>query len=257
MKATGSRETATIRVFRGMGNDRSKDRYETYTVPYTNGMVVLNAIHYVQSHQDSSLSARWNCKAGRCGSCSAEINGRPRLMCKTPVDLYEGEILVEPMKAFPLIRDLVTDVSDNYNVAKMIPPFTPKESTDPVWTFYQEDVDRSREKRKCIECFLCQDVCHVIREHKRDYIGPRFVVKVMSLDTHPMDAINRSSFMKDIAGLGYCNVNKCCQEICPEHIIITDDSIIPEKERVVDRHYDPFVWIYRKLRHRKKSSTDA
>jgi succinate dehydrogenase / fumarate reductase iron-sulfur subunit len=244
------RKEVVLRIFRGTGSDRSKDRYETFTVPYQKDMVVLNAIHYIQSHLDSSLSARWNCKAGRCGSCSAEINGVPRLMCKTPVDRYEGEITVEPMKAFPLIRDLVTDVSDNYRVAKMIPPFTPSLPTDHVWRMYQEDVEKSHEFRKCIECFLCQDVCHVIREHKADYIGPRFVVKAASLDMHPLDALNRSAFMKDKAGLGYCNITKCCQEICPEHITITDNAIIPEKERVVDRHYDPLVWIYRKITYR-------
>ena len=251
------RKDVTLRVFRGLGSDRSKDRYETFTVPYQDGMVVLNAIHYIQSHFDSSLSARWNCKAGRCGSCSAEINGVPRLMCKTPVDKFEGEIRVEPMRAFPLLRDLVTDVSENYEVAKMIPPFTPKESEDHVWTIYQKDVDRSRELRKCIECFLCQDVCHVIREHKADYIGPRFVVKAASFDMHPVDALNRSKFMKDEAGLGYCNITKCCQEICPEHIIITDDAIIPEKERVVDRQYDPLVWIYRQIRGSEKKEKNA
>ncbi len=241
------RKNVTLRVFRGLGSDRSKDRYEVFTVPYESGMVVLNAIHYIQSHFDSSLSARWNCKAGRCGSCSAEINGVPRLMCKTPVAMYEGEITVEPMRAFPLVRDLATDVSDNYTIAKNIPPFTPKESLDHTWIFFQQDVERSREFRKCIECFLCQDVCHVVREHKADYVGPRFAVKAASFDMHPMDSLNRSSFMKNSAGLGYCNITKCCQEICPEHIIITDDAIIPEKERVVDRNYDPVVWLYRKI----------
>jgi succinate dehydrogenase / fumarate reductase, iron-sulfur subunit len=240
----------TLRVFRGLGTDRSKDRYETFTVPYEDGMVVLNAIHYIQSHFDSSLSARWNCKAGRCGSCSAEINGFPRLMCKTPVERYDGEITVEPMKAFPLLRDLVTKVDDNYEIAKQIPPFTPNESTDHTWIFYQQDVERSREFRKCIECFLCQDICHVVREHKRDYIGPRFVVKAASFDMHPKDALNRSDYMLHNAGLGYCNITKCCQEVCPEHIVITDNAIIPEKERAVDRSYDPLVWLYRKFKRR-------
>jgi succinate dehydrogenase iron-sulfur subunit len=252
-ESKGRRQGVTLRVFRGIGSDRSKDRYESYTVPYQDGMVVLNAVHYIQSHFDSSLSARWNCKAGRCGSCSAEINGVPRLMCKTPVDRYKGDITVEPMRAFPLIRDLVTDVSDNYAIAAMIPPFTPKKSKEPIWTYYQKDVDRAREFRSCIECFLCQDVCHVVREHKADYIGPRFVVKAASLDMHPMDALDRSSFMKDKAGLGYCNITKCCQEVCPEHIVITDNAIIPEKERVVDDHYDPLVWLYRKLRGKGKT----
>jgi succinate dehydrogenase / fumarate reductase iron-sulfur subunit len=253
MQKFGGRKEVTLRIFRGLGSDRSKDRYEVFNVPYEDGMVVLNAVHYIQSHFDSSLSARWNCKAGRCGSCSAEINGKPRLMCKTPVDMYEDEITIEPMKAFPLLRDLVTDVSGNYEIAKTIPPFTPKESTDHTWIFFQHDVERSREFRKCIECFLCQDVCHVVREHKADYVGPRFVVKAASFDMHPMDSLNRSEYMKNSAGLGYCNITKCCQEICPEHIIITDDAIIPEKERGVDRNYDPIVWIYRKIMGNKSA----
>jgi succinate dehydrogenase / fumarate reductase iron-sulfur subunit len=244
--AQTSREVK-LRVFRGVGRDSSTYRYDKFSVPHREGMVVLNAIHYIQSHLDSSLSARWNCKAGRCGSCSAEINGVPRLMCKTPVDRFEGEITVEPMQAFPLVRDLATDVSDNWRIGQEMPPFTPKDSSTASWKFYQEDVERSRELRKCIECFLCQDVCHVVREHKSGYIGPRWIVKAASLDLHPMDALNRSDYLKNQAGLGFCDITKCCQEICPEHIIITDDAIIPEKERVVDRKYDPLVWIYRKI----------
>lgn len=236
-----------LRVFRGMGNDPSTYRYDTFEVPHQDGMVVLNAIHYIQSHFDSSLSARWNCKAGRCGSCSAEINDIPRLMCKTPVDKFEGEITVEPMRAFPLVRDLATDVTENWDVAKTIPAFTPKEGVGEPWKFYQEDVERSRELRKCIECFLCQDVCHVVREHKAAYMGPRWVVKAASFDMHPMDSLHREKYLKDEGGIGFCNITKCCQEICPEHIVITDDAIIPEKERVVDREYDPIAWLYRKV----------
>ena len=242
--------TVRLKVRRGAAGDAAPARYDYFEVPREDGMVVLNAIHYIQSHLDPSLNARWNCKAGRCGSCSAEINGRPRLMCKTPVGSIEGEIVVEPMSAFPLISDLVTDVTENWKVAAMMPPFTPKTPNSREWRFYQQDVDRSREFRKCIECFLCQDVCHVVREHEADYVGPRWVVKAASLDMHPMDSVNRAKFMKDVAGLGYCNITKCCQEICPEHIVITDDAIIPEKERVVDRHYDPILWVYRRLSKR-------
>ncbi|MDG6939126.1 MAG: succinate dehydrogenase/fumarate reductase iron-sulfur subunit [Nitrososphaerota archaeon] len=240
-----------LRVFRGTGNDPTTFRYDTFDVPAEEGMVVLNAIHYVQSRLDSSLTARWNCKAGRCGSCAVEINGTPHLMCKTSLGMYDGEVTVEPMKAFPLIRDLVTDTTASRDTAGAIPPFTPRSVSKRPWLFYQGDVERSRELRKCIECFLCQDACHAIREHAADYIGPRWVAKAASFDMHPMDGSNRSKFLREEGGLEYCNVTKCCQEVCPEHIAITDDAIIPEKERVVDEHYDPLVWIYRKLKKRR------
>jgi len=250
----GKAATVKLRILRGVGNDPKTTRYDTFEIPRQEGMVVLNAIHYIQANVDPSLSARWNCKAAKCGSCSAEINGKPRLMCKTRVDSIDGEITVEPMKAFPRLRDLVTDVTDNWRIGATIPAFTPRVPPEEDWRFFQKDVDRSREFRRCIECFLCQDVCHVVREHKSNYVGPRWVVKAASLDMHPMDGLNRSKFMKEEAGLGFCNITKCCQEVCPEHIVITDDAIIPEKERVVDRHYDPLVWIYRKIPRSKKQA---
>src|SRR5712692_1591533 len=120
----------TLLVFRG---DSIKTGTEhAFPVPVLEGMVVLDAIHWIQAHAATDLACRWNCKAAKCGSCSAEVNGRPRLMCKTRLDDFpEGEsITVQPMKAFPIIRDLVTDVSWNYEVNKRIPPFTPKKDAD-------------------------------------------------------------------------------------------------------------------------------
>src|SRR5579884_4264828 len=200
--------TVTLRVFRG---DRTGGELRTYQVPLVEGMVVLDAIHYIQAHVDSTLACRWNCKAARCGSCSAEINGRPRLMCKTRVDEFgDRPITVQPLKVFPLIRDLVTDVSWNYRVNKEIPPFTPAPGDRGPWRIAPEDVERLFEFRTCIECFLCQDVCPVLR----------------------------AALLRGRAGIGYCNITKCCEEVCPEHIHITDNAIIPLKERVADVYYD-------------------
>jgi succinate dehydrogenase / fumarate reductase iron-sulfur subunit len=153
-----------------------------------------------------------------------------------------------PLKTFPVIKDLVTDVSWNYKVNKKIPPFTPKANAD--WKFYQDDVDRVQEFRKCIECFLCQNVCHVLRDHDKyeEFGGPRFFVRVAGLDMHPMDGVSRTKLLKDELGIGLCNITKCCTEVCPEDIHITDNAIIPLKERVVDEFYDPLVWIVRKIR---------
>src|SRR5579871_3113315 len=230
----------TLRVFRGDINGGEMVSYEVEKVP---GMVVLDAIHQIQRQQDTTLACRWNCKAAKCGSCSAEINGHPRLMCKTRVDEFpSGQISVGPMRAFPLLKDLVTDVSWNYRMASKIPPLQPKpEAAGKPFNMQQIDVDRIQEFRKCIECFLCQNVCHIIRDHDRKdaFFGPRQMVRIASLEMHPMDNLNRREQLKGEAGVGFCNITKCCTEVCPESIHITDNAIIPLKERVVDDYFDP------------------
>jgi succinate dehydrogenase / fumarate reductase iron-sulfur subunit len=242
----------TFRIWRG---DSSGGEFKEYSAEITEGMVVLDAVHQIQATQANDLACRWNCKAGKCGSCSAEINGKPRLMCMTRMDtLPPGEtVQLEPMKTFPLLRDLVTNVSWNYRVNKMIPPFRPRppDAPDGTWRMSQEEVDRIQEFRKCIECFLCQDTCHVLRDHHKTeaelFGGPRFMIRVASLDMHPLDTGSRLGLLKDNLNIGLCNITKCCTEVCPEHIHITDNGIIPMKERVVDEFYDPVMWAFRKV----------
>jgi succinate dehydrogenase / fumarate reductase iron-sulfur subunit len=240
----------TMRVWRG---DARGGAFKDFQVPAAEGMVVLDVIHTLQATQAPDLACRWNCKAGKCGSCSAEINGKPRLMCMTRMDTFQpGEtITVSPIKAFPLVRDLVTDVSYNYEKAREIPSFTPgPKEPDGTRRMWQEDVERSQEFRKCIECFLCQNVCHVIRDHpenKKQFAGPRFLMRIAELEMHPLDVNDRLELARAKAGIGFCNITKCCTEVCPEHIHITDNAIIPLKERVVTERYDPIVWLARKL----------
>jgi succinate dehydrogenase / fumarate reductase iron-sulfur subunit len=241
--------TAHLKVFRG--SPGRPGGLVDFDVPVEEGMVVLDALHWIQGHVAPDLAVRWNCKAAKCGSCSAEVNGRPSLTCKTRLadfDLAEP-ISVEPMRSFPLIRDLVTDVSWNYEVNKTIAPFTPPNVPQSRWRWQQEDIERVQEFRKCIECFLCQDVCHVLRNHEteRPFMGPRYLVRAAGLEMHPIDQADRLSYLKDEGNIGYCNITKCCTEVCPEHIKITDNAIIPLKERVADRYYDPFQVAWRKL----------
>ncbi|MDD5558391.1 succinate dehydrogenase/fumarate reductase iron-sulfur subunit [Candidatus Methylomirabilis sp.] len=240
----------TLRLFRG---DARAGGYTEYRVEAEEGMVLLDVIHRLQATQAPDLAVRWNCKAGKCGSCSAEINGRPRLMCMTQMSLFSsGEpITVAPMKAFPIVRDLVCDLSFNYQVAKTIPAFRPgPPDPDGAHRMMQADVDRVQEFHKCIECFLCQNVCHVIRDHEENkphFAGPRFFVRLAALEMHPLDTHSRTEMVRTKAGIGYCNITKCCTEVCPEQIRITDNAIIPLKERVVDDCYDPLLWLLRKL----------
>jgi len=152
-------------------------------------------------------------------------------------------VTVEPMKAFPHMKDLVTDVSWNYEVKKRIPKFQPRQpdAPDGTWRIAQGDVERVQEFRKCIECYLCQDVCHVLRDHHlhEQFIGPRFLVYAAALEMHPLDVGDRVEDLRQQFGIGLCNITKCCTKVCPENITITDNAIIPLKERVVDRFFDP------------------
>ena len=253
--AGGEARKATFKVWRGSGTEGA---LETYSTSVSEGMVVLDAIHQIQAESANDLAVRWNCKAGKCGSCSAEINGMPKLMCMTrlsDLDLSKP-VTVEPMRAFPPLRDLVTDVSWNFEAKKRIRKFTPRapDAEDGTWRMSQSDVDRVQEFRKCIECYLCQDVCHVLRDHKKhdSFIGPRFLTFVAALEMHPLDTADRTQELKDAQGIGYCNITKCCTKVCPEGIKITDNAIIPLKERVVDQHYDPLTALVRIFRRKPR-----
>ena len=243
--------TASFRVWRG---DAQRGAFAEYKTDISEGMVVLDAIHRIQAEQANDLSVRWNCKAGKCGSCSAEINGRPKLMCMTRLNTLplDQPVTVEPMKTFPLLKDLVTDVSWNYRVKERIEYIKPRkpDAPDGTWRMYQSDVDRVQEFRKCIECFLCQDVCHVLRDHRLHdkFIGPRFLVHAAALEMNPIDSADRLEDLRESCGIGYCNITKCCTKVCPEEIKITDNAIIPLKERVVDRYYDPLTRLFRVFR---------
>ena len=233
-----------MRNFRIWRGDASGGELQDYSVDVNEGEVVLDVLHRLQATQTPDLACRWNCKAGKCGSCSMEINGKPGLACMTRMSTFEpGEaVTVTPLRTFPVIRDLVTDVSYNYAKAREMPAFAPPAGLAPgEYRMQQVDVERSQEFRKCIECYLCQDVCHVLREHHlhEEFIGPRFMVYAAALDMHPLDTDDRLSDLKKDQGIGYCNITKCCTKVCPESIKITDNAIIPLKERVVDEFYDP------------------
>jgi len=240
-------DQATFRIWRG---DSGGGKFVDYTTEISSGMVVLDAVHSIQHKQANDIAVRWNCKAGKCGSCSAEINGKPKLMCMTRLNTLDltQPVMIEPMKTFPLVKDLVTDVSWNYRVKMKIAPFKPRkpDAPDGSWREQQSDVDRPQEFRKCIECFLCQDVCHVLRDHNlhEKFIGPRFLIYTAQLEMNPIDAGDRRKALKDDLGIGYCNITKCCTKVCPEEIKITDNAIIPLKERVVDVFFDPIAKLF-------------
>ena len=240
--------TRTFQIWRGQAGQGA---FESFRAEVGEGMVVLDVIHAIQATQATDLACRWNCKAGKCGSCSAEINGQPKLMCMTrlnDLDLTQP-VTIQPIHTFPVIKDLVTDVKWNFKKKLTVKKFAPRKPDHPdgSWTMYQQDIERSQEFRKCIECFLCQDVCHVLRDHGKhdEFIGPRLLIYAAQWEMHPLDTEDRLKDLKDAHAIGYCNITKCCTKVCPEEIHITDNAIIPLKERVVDRFYDPVMKLFR------------
>jgi succinate dehydrogenase / fumarate reductase iron-sulfur subunit len=255
IETSSAASTVTLRIWHG---DASGGEFVDHTLPALAGEVVLDVVHRVQAEQAPDLAVRWNCKAGKCGSCSAEVNGRPRLMCMTRMSTLSTDepVTISPLRGFPVMRDLVSDVSFNYAVARRIPAFQPPpRPPGDTYRMAQIDVDRGQEFRKCIECFLCQNVCHVIRDHEENkarFAGPRFFARLAELEMHPLDTIDRRRLVSEQFGVGLCNITKCCTEVCPEQIHITDNAIIPLKERVVDARYDPVAWLGRAIFRRKK-----
>jgi succinate dehydrogenase / fumarate reductase iron-sulfur subunit len=245
----------TMRVFHGEPDEDGVPLGEMvdHEVELDEGMVVLDVIHRIQAEESPDLACRWNCKAGKCGSCGAEVNGKPRLMCMTRMNDILDEtpagdpVTVKPMQTFPLIRDLVVDVSMTYDTDRRITPINGPSNKD--WVFHQPEADRIQEFRECIECMLCMNTCHVLRDHQmfEQFAGPRFFVRLANLEMHPLDTENRLPEIKEDFGIGYCNITRCCTEVCPAGISITDNAIIPLKERVVTQSYDPLAWFARKL----------
>ncbi len=247
--------TRKFQIYKG---DHKNGKLVNFETEVNEGMVVLDVVHKIQAEQANDLAVRWNCKAGKCGSCSVEINGKPKLSCMTRMNQYgpDETITITPLKTFPVIKDLVTDVFWNYTQNKRIKPvkLAPEAKTDRGYVMYQEDVDRVQEFRKCIECYLCQNVCHILRDHdkKDEFVGPRFMIRMASLEMHPLDIVDRIPELKKEFGSGMCNITRCCTEVCPEDINITDNGIIPLKERVIDRFYDPLTILSRKVFGKRK-----
>ena len=252
-------DEVTMRVWRG---DESGGEFEDYVMPADEGEVVLDVIHRIQAdpgarpglplelqgrqvrvvlrrdqraapphvHDPHGHAARG--RAGHRGP-DEDLPDHPRPGHRRVVQLRGGQ--------------------DDPGVHARPP------SAEGGYRMMQVDVERGQEFRKCIECFLCQDVCHVIRDHednKPKFAGPRFFIRFAELEMHPLDVQRPPGVGRDERGLGMCNITKCCTEVCPEHIKITDNGIIPMKERVVDARYDPVAWLGRKITGRSKKTAE-
>ncbi len=246
--AKGAAENVKVRVYRTDARKRDA-RLVAFDVPYTKGMRVLTALEYIQEHLDPTLAFRWNCGAGQCGSCAAEVDGKPVLTCKTEIKPGTRDLSVFPLKVFPVVRDLVVDFAPAQEKLKGLRAFfTPAREKKPgeFYPMREFHVQAAQEMRKCIDCFICHDVCHVLRDAPHlPFVGPRNLVKAAAQQFHPLNAEDRTPLVEQ-GGLSACNVTRCCTEACPQGIQITQNAIIPLKERAVSAK-DPFGKLLRKV----------
>ena len=202
----------------------------SYPVPYKKGMRVLDGLRYVQEYIDSTLAFRWNCRAGTCGSCTARVNGKPVLTCKTEVTDKTTDLVVEPLKTLPIVKDLLTNPDEvDTKLNQMKPWFIPKTKGKEISGLYEEQVFDSQEMKRCIHCYACFDVCPVVRAGK-DYIGPKTIVNVAAYEMHPKDDGNRMKGLEK-NGLWNCIMSGCCSDVCPQNIKIAQNAIPFSKEK--------------------------
>ena len=234
-------------------------------MPAVEGEVVLDVIHRIQAGPAPDLACRWNCKAGKCGSCSAEINGLPRLMCMTRMDaLPEGEPVDGgahadlPHHPRPRHRRVV----QLRPWPRQVPAFKPRDpEADGTYRMSRSTSSgaRSSASASSASCARTSATSSATTRRTRPPTPGRACSSASrSSRSHPLDTNDRRELLRQRMGLGMCNITKCCTEVCPEHIKITDNAIIPLKERVVDASYDPVAWLGRKiLRRTKRSAVEA
>ena len=204
--------------------------------------------------QANDLACRWNCKAGKCGSCSAEINGKPRLMCMTrlndldPVDAghrrADAGVPADPRPGDRRVVELPRQDADQEVQAAQ---------ARRAGRHLADGAGGRRPRAGVPQVHRVLPVPGRVPRPARppdheEFIGPRFFVYTAALEMHPLDTEDRVPELKQAQGIGYCNITKCCTKVCPEQITITDNAIIPLKERVVDRYYDPLKRLFRMFR---------
>ncbi len=214
-------------------NENGKEYIKVYEVPFQEKMRVLGAMKHIQENLEGDLAFRWNCGEGICGSCAVELDGKPVLACKTEISEDVKKIKLSPLKAFPVVKDFVFDRSKvDEQAARIKPYFITDNKEKGFWKMDEGDIKDTVEMRTCIDCLICHDSCHVLKNTKLKFLGPRNIVKANSLDTHPMNSLDRTKLVRD-EGIANCNVSGCCTDNCPQEIKITDNANIPMKERSI------------------------
>jgi len=214
----------TLEVTRYRPEEEMEPTTQSYTIPYREDMVVLDALNYIKDYQDGSLTYRWSCRMGICGSCGMTVNGTPRLTCSTFLrEFYPGTVRVEPLNNFPVIRDLVIDLNDFIEKLGAVQTWIIRDEEKSVdegpYLQSPEELDRYHQFSKCINCMLCYAACPVYAANP-DFLGPAAIALAQryNLDSRDEGKKQRLEILSQHEGIWGCTFVGECTKACPKHV---------------------------------------
>jgi fumarate reductase (CoM/CoB) subunit B len=228
-------KTFTTSVFRYNPDKDDEPYFQEFDVDYEPGMTVLDALLFIQDKYDSSLAFRWECRGGQCGSCAVRVNKTARIACRTKVE-PDAKLVLEPLEKMPVIKDLVTDISQVTYRLRRIRPYVAREK--PVHhpeIIHSEDLEKVREIRKCIECSACISNCPIVHE-TWDYPGPMIIRQLARLELDPRDVEDRVAMAMNEMVYA-CTTCKMCEDICPKKIKIPSLAVELLRAKAVEAGY--------------------
>jgi fumarate reductase iron-sulfur subunit len=216
--------TITLSVARYDPQAGTAPRRQSYSIPYSADMVVLDALNYIKSHVDGTLTYRWSCRMGICGSCGMMVNGTPKLTCGAFLrDYYPGEVVVEPLANFPVIRDLVIDMSDFMTKLGQIQPWIISEQEQPLeagpYVQTPAQLDQYKQFSMCINCMLCYAACPVYGM-EQSFMGPAAIAlaRRYNLDSRDQGKEARLAAITTSEGIWDCTFVGECSVVCPKGV---------------------------------------
>ena len=212
-----------FRVSRYRPEGGARPTFQEYRIPYRSDMVVLDGLNYIKDHLDPTLTFRWSCRMGICGSCGADVNGHPRLTCGTYIrDVRKGVVTVEPLSNFPILKDLVVDFDEFLNKLASVQPYIMRKDWGDLskeYTQYPEDVEAYRQQSLCINCMLCYAACPVFGGSP-EFVGPAASALALRYirDTRDEGAPERLARLNTKTGVWECTFVGECSVVCPKDV---------------------------------------